>query len=32
MRAWNTGPEGARDSYVRNGRRDSWGWFWNDQW
>jgi prepilin-type processing-associated H-X9-DG protein len=32
MRAWNVGPDDARDAYVRSGRRDSWGWFWNDSW
>ena len=32
MRKWNVGPESARDAYVRGGRRDSWGWFWNDSW
>ena len=32
MRKWNVGPEEARDYYVRNGRRDSWGWYWNHQW
>ncbi len=32
MRSWNARPEGTRGSYVRNGRIDSWGWFWNDSW
>ena len=32
MRKWNEGPEGARDSYIRYGRRDSWGWYWNHEW
>jgi prepilin-type processing-associated H-X9-DG protein len=32
MRKTNAGPEEARDSYVRYGRRDSWGWYWNHQW
>jgi prepilin-type N-terminal cleavage/methylation domain-containing protein/prepilin-type processing-associated H-X9-DG protein len=32
MRKWNVGPEEARDYYVRHGTRDSWGWYWNDQW
>jgi prepilin-type processing-associated H-X9-DG protein len=32
MRKWNTGHEGSYDAYVRYGRRDSWGWYWNDQW
>ena len=32
MRKWNTGHDGSYDAYVRHGRRDSWGWFWNDQW
>ena len=32
MRKTNAGPEDARDSYVRYGRRDSWGWYWNHEW
>jgi len=32
MRSWNARPEGTRGSYARNGRIDSWGWFWNDSW
>jgi prepilin-type N-terminal cleavage/methylation domain-containing protein len=32
MRKWNTGHDGSYDAYVRHGRRDSWGWYWNDQW
>ena len=32
MRKWNAGHEGRRDSYVRYGRRDSWGWYWNHEW
>ena len=32
MRKTNAGPENAYDAYVRYGRRDSWGWYWNDQW
>jgi len=32
MRKWNAGHEGSYDAYVRHGRRDSWGWYWNDQW
>ena len=32
MRKTNPGHEGSYDAYVRYGRRDSWGWFWNDQW
>ena len=32
MRKWNAGHEGSYDAYVRGGRRDSWGWYWNDQW
>ena len=32
MRKWNAGHEGRRDSYVRHGRRDSWGWYWNHEW
>jgi prepilin-type processing-associated H-X9-DG protein len=32
MRKWNVGPDSAYDAYVRHGRRDSWGWYWNDQW
>ena len=32
MRKWNEGHEGRRDSYVRHGRRDSWGWYWNHEW
>ena len=32
MRKWNAGHEGSYDAYVRGSRRDSWGWYWNDQW
>ena len=32
MRKWNAGHEDRRDSYVRHGRRDSWGWYWNHEW
>ena len=32
MRKTNAGPEDARDAYVRYGRRDSWGWYWNHEW
>jgi len=32
MRKWNVGPDSAYDAYVRHGRRDSWGWYWNHEW
>ena len=32
MRKWNTGPDTAKDAYVRYNKRDSWGWYWNHQW
>ena len=35
MRTWNLRDaldDGSSDAYLRNGRRDSWGWYWNNQW
>ena len=33
IRSWNVDASEGRDYFVSgNGRKDSWGWYWNDQW